>query len=29
MVAIIFFAIHYGTSTVDGLTAEIIAGVAP
>jgi len=28
MVAIIFFAIHYGTSTVDGLTAEIIAGVA-
>ncbi len=22
MVAIIFFAIHYGTSTVDGLTAE-------
>ncbi|MDI9917069.1 iron uptake transporter permease EfeU [Rhodococcus sp. IEGM 1379] len=28
MVAIIFFAIHYGTSTVDGLTAEIIAGIA-
>ncbi|MGU3431995.1 iron uptake transporter permease EfeU [Actinomycetes bacterium M1A6_2h] len=28
MVAIIFFAIHYGTSTVTGLTAEIIAGAA-
>ncbi len=28
MVAAIFFAIHYGTSTVTGLTAEIIAGVA-
>ena len=28
MVAAIFFAIHFGTSTVTGLTAEIIAGVA-
>ncbi|MGL4306117.1 MAG: iron uptake transporter permease EfeU [Mycobacteriaceae bacterium] len=28
MVAVIFGAIHYGTSTVSGLTAEIIAGVA-
>ncbi|MGG7101491.1 iron uptake transporter permease EfeU [Rhodococcus sp. 24CO] len=28
MVAIIFLAIHYGTSTVDGLTAEVIAGIA-
>ncbi|WP_072807023.1 iron uptake transporter permease EfeU [Rhodococcoides yunnanense] len=28
MVAIIFFVIHYGTSTVTGLTAEIIAGIA-
>lgn len=28
MVAIIFFVIHYGTSTVTGLTAEVIAGVA-
>lgn len=28
MVAVIFLAIHYGTSTVTGLTAEVIAGVA-
>jgi high-affinity iron transporter len=28
MVAAIFLVIHYGTSTVTGLTAEIIAGVA-
>ena len=28
MVAAIFVVIHYGTSTVTGLTAEIIAGVA-
>ncbi|MBC2643004.1 MULTISPECIES: iron uptake transporter permease EfeU [unclassified Rhodococcus (in: high G+C Gram-positive bacteria)] len=28
MVAAIFLVIHYGTSTVAGLTAEIIAGVA-
>ncbi|MDJ0394036.1 FTR1 family protein [Rhodococcus sp. G-MC3] len=28
MVALIFFVIHYGTSTVTGLTAEVIAGVA-
>lgn len=28
MVAITFFVIHYGTSTVTGLTAEIIAGFA-
>lgn len=28
MVAAIFFVIHYGTSTVTGLTAEIIAGAA-
>lgn len=28
MVALIFFVIHYGTSTVTGLTAEIIAGLA-
>jgi len=28
MVGAIFFAIHYGTSTVTGLTAEIIAGIA-
>nr|WP_296774111.1 iron uptake transporter permease EfeU [Rhodococcus sp. (in: high G+C Gram-positive bacteria)] len=28
MVALIFFVIHYGTSTVTGLTAEIIAGIA-
>ncbi|WP_089243744.1 iron uptake transporter permease EfeU [Rhodococcoides kyotonense] len=28
MVAIIFFVIHFGTSTVTGLTAEIIAGIA-
>ena len=28
MVAVIFFVIHYGTSTVTGLTAEIIAGLA-
>lgn len=28
MVAVVFFAIHFGTSTVTGLTAEVIAGVA-
>lgn len=28
MVAAIFFVIHYGTSTVTGLTAEVIAGAA-
>ena len=28
MVAVVFFVIHYGTSTVTGLTAEIIAGFA-
>ncbi len=28
MVAVVFFVIHYGTSTVTGLTAEIIAGLA-
>ncbi|GGG16703.1 putative iron permease FTR1 [Rhodococcoides trifolii] len=28
MVAVIFFGIHYGTSTVTGLTAEVIAGAA-
>lgn len=28
MVAVIFLTIHYGTSTVTGLTAEIIAGAA-
>lgn len=28
MVAAIFLAIHYGTSTVTGLTAEIVAGIA-
>lgn len=28
MVALIFFVIHFGTSTVTGLTAEIIAGIA-
>ncbi len=28
MVAAIFLVIHYGTSTVTGLTAEVIAGVA-
>ena len=28
LVAAIFFGIHYGTSTVSGLTAELIAGVA-
>jgi high-affinity iron transporter len=28
MVAAIFFVIHYGTSTVTGLTAEVIAGIA-
>ena len=28
MVAAIFVVIHYGTSTVTGLTAELIAGVA-
>lgn len=28
MVAIVFLVIHYGTSTVTGLTAEIVAGLA-
>lgn len=28
LVAAIFFGIHYGTSTVSGLTAELIAGVS-
>jgi high-affinity iron transporter len=28
MVAAIFFGIHYGTSTVTGVTAELIAGIA-
>ena len=28
MVAAIFFGIHYGTSTVTGITAELIAGIA-
>ena len=28
MVAVIFGVIHYGTSTVTGLTAELIAGIA-
>ncbi|MBY6414802.1 FTR1 family protein [Rhodococcus sp. BP-252] len=28
MVVVIFFVIHYGTSTVTGLTAEVIAGLA-
>lgn len=28
MVAAIFFAIHYGTSTVSGVAAELVAGIA-
>jgi high-affinity iron transporter len=28
MVAVIFLGIHFGTSTVSGATAELIAGIA-
>src|ERR1700759_4033718 len=28
MVAVIFLAIHYGTSTVSGVAAELVAGIA-